>query len=167
MEFSVTTGSKAWRPKSAVEYPFPPFLDPYRHLTFGIATFFRSVVESQTVLADFDEAKTRIVTRVQTIPFGGDAIAVELSLATFGIAIEFLHDVQNGAGDNFGVVGNRLLNPSTICRTCFHESALIASVPLDIGCIPLDSERICFSRMRLWPWNGNVRWPGLVAALAL
>jgi hypothetical protein len=33
------------------------------------------------VLADFDKAKTRIVTRVQTVAFGGNAVAVELSLA--------------------------------------------------------------------------------------
>jgi len=54
------------------------------------------------VLADFDKAKARTVTRVQIIAFGGDAIAVELSLTTVGIVIELFHDVQNGARDIFG-----------------------------------------------------------------
>jgi hypothetical protein len=85
----------AWKPKSAVKHPLPPFLYPDGHLAFRIAPFFGPVIESQPVLADFDKAKARIVNGVQTIPLGGDAIAVELPLTTIGIVIEFFHDVQN------------------------------------------------------------------------
>jgi hypothetical protein len=56
------------------------------------------------VLADFDQAKAGIVTRVQAIAFGGDAIAVELPLTTLGIVVELFHDVQNGTRDSVWVV---------------------------------------------------------------
>jgi hypothetical protein len=104
-------GHPAWKPESAVEYPFPPFLDPYPHFTCGIAPFFGCVIEAQTVLADFDKAKTGIVGRAQTIAFGGDAIAVELSPATIGIVIELLHDIQHRAWDDLGVVGIETFEP--------------------------------------------------------
>src|SRR5437868_4267602 len=78
--------------KSSVEHPLPPFLYPHWHFAFRIATFLGPVIKSQAVLADFDKAKPGIVSRVQTIAFGGDAVAEELSLTTIGIVIELLHD---------------------------------------------------------------------------
>src|SRR5216684_7508991 len=94
----------AREPKRPVEHPLPTFLYPHRHFAFCIAPFYGSVIESQAVLADFDQAKAGIVTRVQTIAFGGDAIPVELPLTTIGIVIQLFHDVQNGPGHNLRVV---------------------------------------------------------------
>src|SRR5258708_7356351 len=87
----------AWRPKRAVEHPSPPFLYPLRYFAFRIAPLFWPVIKSQAVLADLNKAKASIVTRIQAVAFGGDAIAMEMSLATIGIVIELFDDVQNGA----------------------------------------------------------------------
>jgi len=94
----------AWKSKSAVEHPLPTFLYPGCHVAFRIAPFYWPVIESQAVLTDLDKAKAGIVARVQPIPLGGDAIAVELSLVPIGIVIKLFHDVQNGARDNVRVV---------------------------------------------------------------
>src|SRR5580700_7186429 len=45
----------ARNPESTIHDPLPAFLYPERHLAIRVASFFRPVVESQSMLAGFDE----------------------------------------------------------------------------------------------------------------